>query len=315
MVNVEKYINELLYQYDCVIVPDLGGFVAIRKNAQINKETGVFNPPCREIGFNSSLSHNDGLLIDYVSSKINYTYKQTSDIVFNWVLHVKEELKDNGLFNLGDLGEFTFDVGKNIIFHPGSENLFSAQYFGLSTFNFETLKQQKERENSTRNIIFRTLNSDSFKQTSVAAMLLLGFLFVTPKLNNPNQEYANMVNTLIVKQDNINNELNTNISSLKAEELNEVKVKKETEISNSSTTEIETPKHFGIIIASHKYKGTAKKHLKEIKAKGFDNAQLIHKSGRYRVAIDAFATKQEAQENIANYKKQKQYKDAWISFF
>ena len=62
---IEKYICDLLYEHDCVIIPSLGGFVTNYRKAGIDLKT---------MGFASSkdfslmeLNNNDGLLINHIA--------------------------------------------------------------------------------------------------------------------------------------------------------------------------------------------------------------------------------------------------------
>jgi hypothetical protein len=67
MGTITSYITDLVHLHDCVIVPGLGAFVGNYKPSEINQEKGLFFPPKKEIGFNRSLQHNDGLLYDYIA--------------------------------------------------------------------------------------------------------------------------------------------------------------------------------------------------------------------------------------------------------
>ena len=62
-----KHITDLLYRYDCVIVPEFGGFITNRIGAKLNESTQTFYPPTKQITFNSHLKHNDGLLANYIA--------------------------------------------------------------------------------------------------------------------------------------------------------------------------------------------------------------------------------------------------------
>ena len=50
--KVEKHISELLYDHDCVIIPELGGFVGNYTPAQIHPVRHTFTPPFKNIIFN-----------------------------------------------------------------------------------------------------------------------------------------------------------------------------------------------------------------------------------------------------------------------
>ena len=60
--NLVQYIKELLYQYECVIIPQLGAFLTQPIAIRIDREQGIFFPPGKELSFNGLLTHNDGLL-------------------------------------------------------------------------------------------------------------------------------------------------------------------------------------------------------------------------------------------------------------
>jgi len=65
---IANYIKDLLYRYDCVIVPHFGGFVTNKTSAQIGEDSLTFYPPTKQVGFNVNLNHNDGLLANYIAS-------------------------------------------------------------------------------------------------------------------------------------------------------------------------------------------------------------------------------------------------------
>ena len=60
--NLERHIEILLLDNDCVIVPEFGGFVAHRLSARYEEAEGLFLPPLRTLGFNPQLRLNDSLL-------------------------------------------------------------------------------------------------------------------------------------------------------------------------------------------------------------------------------------------------------------
>ena len=60
--DITAFIRELLFGHDCVIVPGFGGFIGNYTPASIDKSSGTFYPPVKQISFNRNLNHNDGLL-------------------------------------------------------------------------------------------------------------------------------------------------------------------------------------------------------------------------------------------------------------
>ena len=63
MIELERHIEILLLNNDCVIVPGLGGFVAHHVDACYDDVENRFFPPMRTVGFNPKLDMNDSLLI------------------------------------------------------------------------------------------------------------------------------------------------------------------------------------------------------------------------------------------------------------
>ena len=61
------YIQELLYRYNCVVVPEFGAFLTHVKPAFIDRTSHTFYPPSKVLSFNSQLQTNDGLLISYMA--------------------------------------------------------------------------------------------------------------------------------------------------------------------------------------------------------------------------------------------------------
>ena len=63
MIELARHIEILLLENDCVIVPELGGFIAHYQPAYYAESDNIYFPPMRTIGFNPQLTMNDGLLV------------------------------------------------------------------------------------------------------------------------------------------------------------------------------------------------------------------------------------------------------------
>ena len=91
--KISYHIFNLLQEYDCVIVPNFGAFVARNISAKISRDGSRIYPPNKEITFNKSLIKSDGLLINKISSNENISYEVANDKLNNWV--VKSHKKIN----------------------------------------------------------------------------------------------------------------------------------------------------------------------------------------------------------------------------
>ena len=72
--QLETYISDLLYRYECVTVPEFGAFLTQRVSAKILESNHSFYPPKKELSFNEQIQQNDGLLAHYIADveKIPY---------------------------------------------------------------------------------------------------------------------------------------------------------------------------------------------------------------------------------------------------
>lgn len=138
-----NYISDLLYRYECVIVPDFGGFVTNKIGARINEVNNTFNPPSKQITFNSHLTVNDGLLANYIASSENISFEKASNAIALSVIKWQNELQTTPL-EIGSIGILSLNENGQIIFEPNDTTNYLAASFGLSTVESSTIKRHKE---------------------------------------------------------------------------------------------------------------------------------------------------------------------------
>lgn len=145
MVEVEKYIIDLILKNDCVIIPNLGGFISNYEPAKIDLTNKKIYPPNRIIIFNPLIQNNDGLLINYISLKNSINYFESSKIVENLVSTWRNKLNANERVELGEIG-FIFKKNDKLIFEQNKDFIASLDSYGLNTvnlINFESVKEVK----------------------------------------------------------------------------------------------------------------------------------------------------------------------------
>ena len=121
MLRIVTHIERLLLVHDCVIVPKFGGFVH------------TFRPLRKEIGFNMTLQHNDGLLPESYMQMHEVSYRQAQLMLEEDVEDIKNILQQYGKLSLGVLGSFSIGEEGQMIFHPGETDLFSVGSYSRST--------------------------------------------------------------------------------------------------------------------------------------------------------------------------------------
>ncbi len=313
MLNLEKHISDLLYQYDCVIVPNLGGFVANNITAQFNEKTGIFIPPSREIGFNKSLAHNDGLLINYISKCEKLPYEDVQDRLLKHISILKFQLLKGETLQFANIGTLRSDNQGNPYFTPNKENSFSTDSFGLSTFHFNTLEQDKEQNDRSRQLVRRTLQSRSVRQIAASVTLILGLIFISPEIDRTSEfsSFSDMIPQMEISNNS------EPITSIKTPET------KTTVIESSANENIEKEvieaeviieeNKFYIIGGSFKYKKPAQDFIYKLNKRGIKSAEILQSSkGRYRVSLEGFTDKEDATTALNKYRKVNGYSSAWL---
>ena len=125
MLRIVTHIERLLLVHDCVIVPKFGGFVLQAVPAVQHMEEHTFRPLRKEIGFNMTLQHNDGLLPESYMQMHEVSYRQAQLMLEEDVEDIKNILQQYGKLSLGVLGSFSIGEEGQMIFHPGETDLFS----------------------------------------------------------------------------------------------------------------------------------------------------------------------------------------------
>ncbi|HRH03984.1 MAG TPA: SPOR domain-containing protein [Bacteroidia bacterium] len=143
-----KYISNLLIEYDCVIIPDFGGFVGIYAPARIHPTQHSFEPPYKKIAFNKNLSTNDGLLANAIASDLSISFNEATLWIEQEVLRIEIRLAKREKVELAGVGTLYNDIENNLQFTADTTINYLLDSFGLSSFQSPAIK----RENFTERI-------------------------------------------------------------------------------------------------------------------------------------------------------------------
>ena len=129
--TLAKYIKDLLFRYECVIVPEFGGFLTKTVSAAIDKKTNTLYPPSKKLAFNSQLLDNDGLLANYIASVDQVPYETAINYIDFEVKEWQQKLINEDLV-LDEIGVFSLNVEGKIQFEPDTTTNFLTESFGLA---------------------------------------------------------------------------------------------------------------------------------------------------------------------------------------
>jgi hypothetical protein len=294
--QLPNYISNLLFRYECVIVPEFGGFVSSTIPSHRDARSHVFYPPTKKVNFNSQLKNNDGLLANYIADVENISFEQAVELIGTEVKKWKMQL-NQGALKLSKIGELHVNKDQKIVFTPLEETNYLMRSFGLSPFTSSKLQRENSSiqpvslENSAKN------KSSYFVKyaASVAVLMMLGAL--TWKTVEKNQ---------------------FNALELENQETVTRKIQEATFVINNPLPEIsldlvKTPsKEYHLIAGSFAEKSNANRKVKQLLKKGF-RAKIVNtnKWGLEQVAFGSYKTRSEAVENLKKI-RETQAKDAWL---
>jgi cell division septation protein DedD len=143
-VQLEVFISELLYDHDCVVLPDFGGVVANYRSARLNRRSHVISPPSKHVGFNRNLKNNDGLLINHVANVLGISYQDAQKMVKECISAFENKLNTEGRLVLHRIGVFFRDRGGQLQFIPDEQENYLLSSFGLTPVQLKFIEQEKE---------------------------------------------------------------------------------------------------------------------------------------------------------------------------
>ncbi len=139
--RLEKFIVDLLYQHDCVIVPGFGGLVANYRSARLNKSAHIIHPPSKHVGFNRHLLQNDGLLANAVSITAGLSYKEAISLIEEKVSEYKKSLSSGGRIVWEKVGIFFNDQQGHLQFIPEEQENFLLDSYGFTSLQLTPVKR------------------------------------------------------------------------------------------------------------------------------------------------------------------------------
>ena len=179
--QLETYISELLYRYDCVTVPQLGAFLTNRVSARVHNSTHTFYPPKKVLSFNEQLQNNDGLLANYIAEVEKVPYATANDKISKQVKAIKSYLIEGETIQLENIGELVLNTEGKIVFNPSRHINYLTDSFGLSHFaspdiKREIYKEEVETLEETAPIAFtpEKRSNNNWLKYAAAAIVVLG---------------------------------------------------------------------------------------------------------------------------------------------
>lgn len=289
---LEKYISALLYDHDCVVVPEFGAFIAQKTSSSFIQESSVFYPPGRQLAFNPSLTKNDGLLVQYIARTEGSSFEKAQEEVGSCVKFWKNHLEKNTSLNLDKLGSLSKDEKGFLVFKPSNENFF------LGSFGLEKIRATYILPVETR----KSSGTVWWKAATVVPILLGGYLYFgkpQPVSNFVNEQWSGFVSPILNPSAGADSASPSIIRAVEEKTADKYIVKDFTTYD------------YQVIVGSFRVKVEAETLEKNLQSRGFEFSKLTQKKGSYYyVALKTFPTKEQALE----YRKsvQEEFPQTWV---
>lgn len=309
--RIESYIEKLLFDYNCVVVPGFGAFLAHGKSAELDSVTNTLIPPTKTVSFNAQLSKNDGLLVSHIAKEKHLGYEELLEEVENVAESWKKRLEQGESIELFGIGKLSLNRDYRIQFEPENKTNFLTSSFGLSAFaatpiQREVLKEEiVELEEKVPFIITPEKREESSFRPwlKYAAVILLAISLGSTSYRAYDE--------LQQKQVTVQQDAQQEVSRLIQEATFFESAPLELPALNIKITKKKLGKHH-VIAGAFRVEQNAEKKVAQLKKKGFNAFYLgTNKFGLHQVAYDSFENPKEALKFLRKVKRTES-PDAWL---
>lgn len=327
MIKLDRHIEILLLGNDCVIVPGLGGFVAHHISARYDEQDGLFLPPYRTLGFNAQLRMNDSLLVQSYVDAYDLSYPEALQQIENEVDEIYRRLDEEGLFELNDLGSLSRNADGNLEFEPFESGILTPFYYGLSSFSFKKLENQKQSALTTievktqkQGVVFVDDSDSENKRLSISMRALRNvtaaavFLTAVFLVAFPGSTRKGLYDKPQIKSGVLYNIFDSDDTSNASKRFNAVIPS--SHVAGVKTAQKATPSisshYWAIVMASHVSENNARAFVHKLQKNGLTDIRVYEGSESIKVLCGYFSSQQEAFAKMKVINKTTPFKEAWV---
>ncbi len=342
VIELERHIEILLLGNDCVVVPELGGFVAHHASARYDRESGIFLPPYRAIGFNPQLKMNDSLLVQSYVEAYDISYPEALRKLEKDVAQLRHTLDSEGSYYLNGIGElFTNDQGK-LEFSPCEAGVLTPRFYGLGSFEMPTLtksiRKAKEAQiydstesagktetsghksrivyiDAEKDTGYKMLNIrlNALRNAAVAAVIFVAvFLMVSPNGHLKNGLAERQVRSgILYNMFNIDEAEGTKDKKATMPERKTTEAKKSITVKKTKKIEDNKP-YWAIVLCSHVPMKNAQSYASMLENEGIKGLEIAGTESSAKVLYGRYPTEAEAYEALRQHHGNLRFKQGWV---
>jgi hypothetical protein len=323
MTEFYTFLEHLLYDHECVIIPQFGGFVVNAQDYEFNAKESKIYPKRKCVAFNEKLKTDDRFLTTEWALKKSLSHKEASIEIAAISKDLKSLIVSQGSLTFGQLGTFTLNTENRLSFTPNPDFNADLSVFGLFPVSLGYTHQPKVIKPALEVIpiaedLPATVSEDyepvklsrSVYVYALIAFILggLGAFFLTEPASNQAQSSLNPIK--IEKKETVS----VKATAAPAKPVQIDTVQKNTIDAPVEVTVGEDQDVIYLIAASFQTLSQAEKGLKEFKSRGFDQAEIILKNDQtkfYRISLGTEHSMEFGYAKASELKTSKKV-DIWV---
>jgi len=330
--DITFYLVELLRLHDCVIVPDLGGFVTNYRPAGMDLASNSFNPPVKDIIFTSKLSKNDGLLVNYISETEGVGYLEARQMISEFVDETWSKLENGEKIEFQNIGSLQFDRNEKLIFEPRVHENFLLDAYGMEGFQFPQLEHKEimtaKRIFADKEAVRPVFSSRKVKALVVVIPILLALIFIPVSKyswnNNPNTQASSTTSiptnimggpsVTTVIDSGFNNKIGLKTDSLAFQpEVVQAQSEPVAIQTQPEPVAIQANARYRIIGGYFKSRQNAENFLERLQSNGFKSELKVLPNESFLVIVQTYSDKNEATAALKDLRTAEPQAGYWMS--
>jgi len=306
--QLETYISDLLYRYDCVTVPEFGAFLTHRVSAKIHESTHAFYPPKKALSFNEQLQSNDGLLANYIADVEKVPYEVAVEKIKKHVKSIKSYLVEGETIAFQNIGELLLNKEGKINFEPSLHINYLTDAFGLSQFTSADITREVYKENveELEDVIPLAITPQKRKSIPYLKYAAIALIALTVGGFTASNYYVNQIET------------HNQLAQEEANQQLEHKVQEATFIIDNPlpaatlSVEQEQTGNYHIVAGAFRVEANSDKKVDQLKAQGYKARKIgANKYGLHEVVYSSYSDRIEALQALRQIKREHN-RDAWL---
>jgi len=305
--QLETYISDLLYRYECVIIPEFGAFLTQPVSAKVDTSSNTFYPPKKVLSFNEQLKNNDGLLANYIADVEKTPYEVAVKKIAKKTKSLKSYLAQGETLSFKNIGDVTLNNEGKITFEPSYHLNYLTDAFGLTQFVSPDISREvyKEQVEEIEKAVPLAITPEKRKSRNYLKYAAVAILALTLGGFGASNYYLNQI------------EEHNQLAQEEATQEIENKIQEATFIINNPLPSVtlnvaKQSGNYHIVAGAFRIEENCDKKLNQLHQQGFSARKIgVNKYGLHQVVYSSYETRIQAQRELYKIKKTHN-PDAWL---